>query len=66
MSTVSSLAVVAESICDPPTVVALLYVLGRDLSLIGAFSSSTISPVVVSMEVGVSSSLSSGWALSPP
>ena len=32
---------------DPLTVVELLYVLGRDLSLIGTLSPSTIVPVVV-------------------
>jgi len=62
MSTVSSLAVVTESITDPLTVVALLYALGRDFSLIGTSSP----PVVVSMEVGVNPSLSSRWPFSSP
>ena len=59
VSTVSSLPVVAESIGDSPTVVALLNVLGRVLSLIGTVSPPTKDPVVVSVEVGVSTSLSS-------
>lgn len=62
ISTVSSLAVVAESIGDSPTVVALLYALGRDFSLIGT----SRPPVAVSMEVGVSPSLSSRRTLSSP
>ena len=62
MSTVSSLAIVAESMVDPSTVVALLYALGRDLSLIGTSSP----PVVVSMDVGVSPSLASRLVLSSP
>jgi len=66
ISTVSSLAVVAESIGGPPTVVALLYALCRVLSLIGTSSPPPVDPVAVSMEVGVDMSLSSRWALSPP
>lgn len=63
ISTISSLAVVAETIGDPPTVEALLYALGRTLSLVGTVSLPTMDSVVVSMEVGVKSSLSSPWAL---
>ena len=62
ISTASSLAVVAETIGDPPTVVALLYALGRDFSLIGTSSPPTVDPVAVSIEVGVPS-LSSCWVL---
>ena len=67
MSTVSSLMFTRVLTGgDPLTVVALLYALGRGISLIGTVSPPTVDPVAVSIEVGVSPSLSPRWALSSP